>query len=117
MTAPSRPACGRNRGDVVSQLSRQSCPTGRPVDLRRPQGRKRGHGEEEVRGSFWRGTTIAIDSRLRIGRAIAKTEEEVALALMTQFKERGHPKRPPAPGDRWERQLPRGDGGDVGTGP
>jgi len=58
------------------------------VDLRRPQGRKRGHCEEEARGSFWRGTTIAIDSRLRIGRAIAKTEEEVALELMTQLKER-----------------------------
>src|SRR5438045_3325777 len=48
----------------------------------------RGHSEEEVRGTFWRGTTIAIDSRLRIGRAIAKTEEDVAFELMAQLKER-----------------------------
>jgi hypothetical protein len=27
---------------------------------------------------------------------MAKTEEEVALELMTQLKERGHPKTPPA---------------------
>ena len=53
-------------------------------------------GEEEARGSFWRGTTVAIGSRLRIGRAIAKTEEEVALELMAQLKERGHPEKPPA---------------------
>ena len=66
------------------------------MDLCWSQGRKRGHCEEEARGSFWRGTTIAIDSRLRIGRAIAKTEEEVALELMTQLKERGHPTTPPA---------------------
>src|SRR5437764_6131767 len=96
MAATSCSARRRNRGGVISQLSRQSCATGRPVDLRRPQGRKRGHDEEEDRGSFWRGTTIEIDSRLRIGRAIAKTEEEVALELMTQLKERGHPERPPA---------------------
>src|SRR5207248_3602852 len=86
----------RDRGGAVSELSGQSCPTGRPVDLRRAQGRNRGHSEEETRGSFWRGTTIAIESRLRIGRAIAKTEEEVAFELMAQLKARGHPTRPPA---------------------
>lgn len=37
-----------------------------------------------------------MDSRLRVGRAIGKTEAEVALALMTQLKERGHPNTPPA---------------------
>jgi hypothetical protein len=36
------------------------------------------------------------ESRLRIGRSIAKTEEDVALELMTQLKGRGHPERPPA---------------------
>lgn len=36
------------------------------------------------------------DSRLRVGRAIGKTEEEVAAALMEQLKERGHPEAPPA---------------------
>jgi hypothetical protein len=32
---------------------------------------------------------------LRVGRAIAKTEEEVAQTLMQQIKERGHPETPP----------------------
>ena len=36
------------------------------------------------------------DTRLRVGRAIGKTEEEVAHALMAQLKERGHPDAPPA---------------------
>jgi hypothetical protein len=90
MAATSRQARGGNRGGVASELPCQPCATGRPVDLRREQGRKRGHCEEEARGSFWRGTAIAIDSRLRIGRAVAKTEEEVALELMAQLKECGH---------------------------
>src|SRR6266516_1144089 len=96
MAATSRPARRRDRSGVVSQLFGQSCTTGRPVDLRRPQGRKRGRGDEEARGTFWRGTTIEVESRLRIGRAIAKTEEEVALELMAQLKARGHPTTPPA---------------------
>ncbi len=33
---------------------------------------------------------------MRVGRAIAKTEEEGALELMKQLKERGHPDAPPA---------------------
>jgi hypothetical protein len=66
------------------------------VDLRGPQGRKKGLPEEDERGTFWRGTALETDTRLRIGRAIAKTEEEVAPALMAQIKERGHPERPPA---------------------
>ena len=33
---------------------------------------------------------------MRIGRAIAKTEEAVALELMAQLKARGHPEKPPA---------------------
>jgi len=51
--------------------------------------------EEDERGTFWRGITIESDSRLRVGRAIAKTEEEVASALMAQLKCRGHPDAPP----------------------
>lgn len=54
------------------------------------------HREEESRGNFWWVTTIEIESRLRIGRAIAKTEEEVAFELMAQLKARGHPETPPA---------------------
>ena len=37
-----------------------------------------------------------MDSRLRVGRAIGKTEEQVAHDLMTQLKDRGHPDEPPA---------------------
>jgi hypothetical protein len=37
-----------------------------------------------------------MDTRLRVGRAIGKTEEQVAHDLMEQLKDRGHPKVPPA---------------------
>jgi len=37
-----------------------------------------------------------MDSRLRVGRAIGKNEEEVAVTLMAQLKARGNPKSPPA---------------------
>lgn len=37
-----------------------------------------------------------MDTRLRVGRAIGKTEEEVAHDLMAQLKDRGHPNAPPA---------------------
>jgi hypothetical protein len=37
-----------------------------------------------------------MDTRLRIGRAIGKTEEQVAHELMAQLKQRGHPEAPPA---------------------
>lgn len=66
------------------------------MDLRRPQGRKKGLPEEDERGTFWRGTAIETETRLRVGRAIAKTEEEVALDLMGQIKDRGHQQAPPA---------------------
>ena len=37
-----------------------------------------------------------MDTRLRVGRALGKTEEAVAQELMAQLKERGHPDAPPA---------------------
>ena len=37
-----------------------------------------------------------MDTRLRVGRAIGKTEEEVAQELMAQLQQRGHPDQPPA---------------------
>jgi len=37
-----------------------------------------------------------MDTRLRVGRSIGKNESEVAMALMAQLKERGHPDAPPA---------------------
>jgi hypothetical protein len=37
-----------------------------------------------------------MDTRLRVGRSIGKTEEEVAHDLMAQLKDRGHPHQPPA---------------------
>jgi hypothetical protein len=65
------------------------------VDLRRPQGRKKGLPEEDERGTFWRGTALETDTRLRVGRSIAKTEEEVAQELMKQLQGRAHPEAPP----------------------
>src|SRR5262245_23302424 len=37
-----------------------------------------------------------MDTRLRVGRAIGKTEEHLAHDLMLQLKDRGHPEAPPA---------------------
>jgi hypothetical protein len=39
---------------------------------------------------------IEHDSRLRVGRAIGKTEEEVAEKLMVVQKRRGNPDKPPS---------------------
>jgi len=66
------------------------------VDLCRSQGGKSGHPEEKDRGSFWRGTAIDIDTKLRVGRAIGKNEEEVAMAMMSQIRDRCNPLEPPA---------------------
>jgi hypothetical protein len=65
------------------------------VDLRWPQGRKRGRQEELKRGTFWRGTAIEPETRLRVARAIDKDEEKVSLELMKQIKDRGHKDAPP----------------------
>ena len=37
-----------------------------------------------------------MDTRLRVGRAIGKTEEQVAHELIEQLKDRGHSEAPPA---------------------
>ncbi len=37
-----------------------------------------------------------MDTRLRVGRAIGKSESEVAFAMMSQLKHRGHIHHPPA---------------------
>ncbi|RMD66063.1 transposase [Candidatus Parcubacteria bacterium] len=37
-----------------------------------------------------------METRLRVGRAIGKSEEEVAEKLMAQLKAQGHPEAPPA---------------------
>jgi hypothetical protein len=37
-----------------------------------------------------------MHTRLRVGRSIGKTEEQVAHELMRQLKDRGHPDRPAA---------------------
>ena len=66
------------------------------MDVCGQQGRKRGYAEQVDRGTFWRGTAIDMDTRLRVGRAIGKDEGEVAHELMAQLKARGHPNVPPA---------------------
>src|SRR2546423_2163405 len=67
-------------------------PCGPMSDIRE----KKGKLEEEARGTFWRGTAIDMETRLRVGRAIAKTEEEVAPQLMQQVKRHAPEAPPPA---------------------
>lgn len=52
--------------------------------------------EECLRGTISRGTAIDMDTRLRVGRAIEKTEEEVAPKLMEQVKRYAPDEGPPA---------------------
>jgi len=42
--------------------------------------------EEAARGTFWSGKAIDMDSRLRIGSAIGKSEEEIAPELIRTSK-------------------------------
>jgi hypothetical protein len=65
------------------------------VDLTKATRAKKGLPEEDERGTFWRGTALETDTRLRVGRALAKTEEEVAQKLREQIKDRGHQDAPP----------------------
>jgi hypothetical protein len=58
------------------------------VDLCGPQGPKRGADPKPDTGEYWRVTAIDIDSRLRVARAIAPTEDEAAFAAMAQLKVR-----------------------------
>ena len=37
-----------------------------------------------------------MDTRLRVGRSIRKSESEVSMELMAQLKDRGNPDKPPA---------------------
>jgi hypothetical protein len=66
------------------------------VDLCGSQRGKSGHPEENDSESFWRGIALKIDTRLRVGRAIGKDEEEVATAIMSQIRDRCNPEEPPA---------------------
>jgi hypothetical protein len=47
-------------------------------------------------GEFWRGTAIEIDTRLRVARALVKTEEEAAQQMMAKLKARFCPEQPPS---------------------
>src|SRR6266550_543910 len=57
---------------------------------------KGGKFEENARGSFWRGTGIDSETRLRVACAIGKTEEEIAPELMEQVKMHAPDDGPPA---------------------
>lgn len=56
---------------------------------------KSNHIVEPNQCTFWRGTAIDIDTRLRVGRAIGKNEEEVATVMMKQIRDRCNPIEPP----------------------
>jgi hypothetical protein len=47
---------------------------------------KSGRHEEEEKGTFWRVTALDVESRLRVGRAIAKIEAEAAHIVMEQIQ-------------------------------
>lgn len=66
------------------------------MDLCGPQGPKRGADPKPDTGEYWRITAIDIDSRLRVGRVIAPTEDEAAFLAMAQLKERFCKEHPPA---------------------
>jgi len=66
------------------------------VDVCRSHRGKSGHPEKPDRGSIWRDTALDIDTKLRVGRAIGKNEEEVAMTMMAQIRDRGNPIEPPA---------------------
>jgi hypothetical protein len=50
------------------------------------KGEKKGKREEATKGTFWRITAIDRENRLRLGRALAKTEAEAAYIVMDQIK-------------------------------
>lgn len=62
----------------------------------RTEGRKRGRLEEAERGEFWSGVAVDMESKLRVGRAITKTEEEAAPILMEKIKRHAPEEGPPA---------------------
>ena len=65
------------------------------MDICGSQRAKGGYAESDEAGEFWRCTLIEHDTRLRVGRAVAKTETEASCALFYTLKQRGHPDAPP----------------------
>lgn len=56
---------------------------------------KKNYPESSEQGQFWRATLLAMDSRLRVARGIAKTETLASLIVFQTLKRRGHPEVPP----------------------
>lgn len=56
---------------------------------------KKNYPESSEQGQFWRATLLAMDSRLRVARGIAKTETFASLIVFQTLKRRGHPEAPP----------------------
>lgn len=66
------------------------------MDLCGTQAGKKGRVEADEPGEYWRCTAIEPTTRLRVGRGIAQTETQAAIALWTQVKRRdAHQDRPP----------------------
>jgi uncharacterized repeat protein (TIGR01451 family) len=55
----------------------------------------KGGVESDEQGEFWRCILIEVDTRLRVGRGIGKTETDASIELLQQLKRRGHPEAPP----------------------
>jgi hypothetical protein len=58
--------------------------------------KKNGHTETENTGTFWISKAIEIDTRLRVGSAVDKTEEKAAEKLLSKIKKNGNSDEPPA---------------------
>jgi hypothetical protein len=66
------------------------------VDLCGTQAGKKDRVEADEPGEYWRCTAIEPQTRLRVGRGIAQTETQAAIALWTQVKQRdAHQDSPP----------------------
>jgi len=66
------------------------------VDLCRTQAGKKDRVDDDEPGEYWRCTAIEPTTRLRVGRGIAQTETQAAIALWTQVKQRdAHQDSPP----------------------
>lgn len=56
---------------------------------------QKNYSETDESGQFWRSTMLDMDTRLRVGRGIAKTETEASIIVFEILKKRGHPDHPP----------------------
>src|SRR5690606_25580381 len=95
LVARSGRPCRSRRRPASAALRGRPGPDRRPLVVRRAQGGQKNYVETDDEGQFWRTTVIEIETRLRVGRGIAKTEQQASAGALRQLKRRGHPQGPP----------------------